>query len=113
MSLRFLKVFITVRIAQPERPEPRTFKLHGLTGRGMTRLYLLALLSMLECNLLLSTGNLLRKSRDLGLALLLGDGAEEDVHRLEGETIALGEKEGGGEGDDVEGGEEEQLWNSS
>jgi hypothetical protein len=89
MSLRFLKVFITVRIAQPERPEPR------------------------NNNLLLSTGNLLRKSRDLGLALLLGDGAEEDVHRLEGETIGLGEKEGGGEGDDVEGGEEEQLWNSS
>lgn len=61
----------------------------------MTRLYLLALLSMLECNLLLSTGNLLRKSRDLGLALLLGDGAERTSIDSRERPLVSGKKKAG------------------
>lgn len=51
--------------------------------------------------------------RDLGLALLLGDSAEDDVHRLERETLGLREEEGEGEGDDVDDGEEEELGGGS
>jgi hypothetical protein len=51
--------------------------------------------------------------RDLGLALLLGDRAKDDVHRLERETLGLGEEESEGERDDVDDGKEEELGRGS